>query len=62
MDGKPAIETDDADLGPFANADPAWLRAQILPAIEESESDPSSLKEMEDVFRELKAELLARMS
>lgn len=62
MDGKPAIEIDDTDLGPFAGADPAWLRAQVLPAIEESERDPSSLKDMEDVFRELKAELLARMS
>lgn len=60
MDGKPAIDMDDTDLGPFADADPEWLRAQILPSIEESQRDPSSLKDMDDVFRELTVELLVR--
>lgn len=61
MDGKPAIEIDDTDLGPFTDADPAWLRAQVLPALEEYDRDPSTGTPMEDVFRELKAELRARI-
>ncbi len=33
MDGTPATDIDDTDLGPFADADPAWLGAQILSAM-----------------------------
>lgn len=61
MDGKPAIEIDDTDLGPFADADPAWLRAQVLPALEEYDSDPSTGTPMEEVFRTLEAELRSRL-
>ncbi len=61
MDGKPAIEIDDTDLGPFADADLAWLRAQVLPALEEYDRDPSTGTPMEEVFRTLEAELRSRL-
>ena len=61
MEGKPATNMEEDDLGPFADADPAWLRAQILPALEEYDRDPSTGVPMERVFEELKAMLRARM-
>lgn len=60
MDGKPAIDTDDSDLGPFADADPEWLRAQILPVRERYQRDPSSLVPMDEAFRRVRAVLRAR--
>lgn len=60
MDGKLVMEIEQAELGPFADADPEWLRRQILPARDRYERDPSSLSDMEDVFRRLKDELLGR--
>lgn len=60
MDGKPAINTDDTDLGPFADADPAWLRTQILPARERYMRNPSSGVPMDEAFRRVRAMLRAR--
>ncbi len=54
MDGKPATDMEVEDLGPFADADPAWLRAQILPVRERYERDPSSLVPMEEAFRRVR--------
>ncbi|MBJ7414028.1 MAG: hypothetical protein JHC88_00935 [Niveispirillum sp.] len=61
MDGKPAIEIDDTDLGPFADADPAWLRAQVLPALEEYDRDPSTGVELSEAFRRVRAMLRDRV-
>ncbi|MFV3128729.1 hypothetical protein [Niveispirillum sp. KHB5.9] len=60
MDGKPATDMDEDDPGPFADADPAWLRAQILPVRDRYERDPSSLVPMDEAFRRVRAMLRAR--
>lgn len=61
MDGKLVIDQDDTELGPNADVDPTWLRAQVMPALEEYDRDPSTGVPMERVFEELKAKLRARM-
>lgn len=60
MDGKPAIDIDDTDLGPFADADPAWLRARILPALAEYDRDPSTGVELSEAFKRVQAALRNR--
>lgn len=59
MDGKLVADMEDEDFDPFADADPAWLRAQILPARERYERDPSSGVEMSEAFRRVRAKLRA---
>ncbi len=52
--GLSAIEPPDFDL--------ETLRRAVLPALEESERDPSSMKSLEDTFAELRAHHARRLA
>lgn len=61
MDGKLVADMEDEDFDPFADADPAWLRAQILPALEEYDRNPSTGVELSEAFRRVRAMLRDRV-